>query len=73
MIQKVYTSVPKQFMNGLPATHVYNTEPAQNPLAAPEFSPKPNFATSPKRNFDHVNCSDDQTTVSSTRPVSALG
>jgi len=28
------------------------------------------FATSPKPNFGHVNCSYDQTTVPSTRPVS---
>jgi len=48
-------------------------EPKRNPLAAPEDSPKQNFATSPKRNFDHVNCSDDQTRVSFTRPVSAPG
>ena len=45
-------------------------EPARNPLAAPEDSPKQNFPTSPKRNFDRVNCSDDQTRVSSTRAVS---
>ena len=35
-----------------------DTEPARNPLAAPECSPKQNFANSPEPNFDHVNCSD---------------
>jgi len=43
-------------------------EPARNPLAGPEDLPEQNFATSPKRNFEHVNCSDDQTRVSSARP-----
>ena len=38
-------------------------EPARNPLAAPENTPKRNFATRPKCNFDQVNCSDDQTRV----------
>ena len=38
-----------------------HTQPARNPLAAPENKPKPNFATRPKRNFEQVNCSDDQT------------
>ena len=37
-------------------TSVTHTEPAQNSLAAPQYSPKQNFATSPKNNFDHVNC-----------------
>ena len=48
-------------------------KPARNPVAAPEYSPKQNFATSPKRNFDHVNCSEDQSRASSTKPVSGPG
>jgi hypothetical protein len=42
-------------------------ESARNPLAAPEYSLKKNFATSATRNFDHVNCSDDKTRVCSTK------
>ena len=37
-----------------------HTQPARNPLAAPHNTPKPNFATRPKRNFDQVNRSDNQ-------------
>jgi len=37
-----------------------HTESARNPLAATENRPKPNFATSHKRNFDEVNFSHDQ-------------
>ena len=42
-------------------------------MTTPEYSPKKNFASGPKPNFDNVNCSGDQTRVSSTRPVSGLG
>jgi hypothetical protein len=43
--------------------HKCNMELARNPLAVPECLLKQNFATSPKRNFDDVNCSEDQTSV----------
>jgi len=36
------------------------TEPAWNPLAATENTPKPNFAIRPNLNFDQVNCSHKQ-------------
>ena len=36
-------------------------EPARNPLAAPEYSLKQNFANSQKAKLDNVNCSDDLT------------
>jgi len=45
-------------------------QPARNPLAAPGNMPKPNYATSPKHNFDQVNFSDDQTRVLTRRTVS---
>jgi len=51
-------SVPKQYTTS--NTSVTHTEPAWNPAAAPVYSPTQNFANSPKSNFDHVNCSDDQ-------------
>jgi len=59
--QKRYISVPKQHMNGLRNTSVSHTEPAWNPVGAPEYSSKQNFGASSKSNFDQVNCSDDQT------------
>ena len=39
-------------------------------MAAPENTPKPNFATRPKRNFDQVKCLEDQTRVLTRRTVS---
>ena len=42
-------------------------------MPAPKYSPKQNFASSPKPNFDNVNCSDDQTRVFSSSPVSGPG
>jgi hypothetical protein len=47
-----------------------HTQPARNPLVAPENRPKLNFANSPKRNLDQVNCSGDQTSVTTIRTVS---
>jgi len=49
--------------------HGTNTEPFGRALVFAEQ----NFATSPNPNFDQVNCLDDQTRVSSTRPVSGPG
>jgi hypothetical protein len=46
-----------------------HAETARNPLAVP----KQNFVISPEPHFDNANCSDDQTRLFSTRPVSDLG
>ena len=50
-----------------------HTEPVRNTLAAPENTPKPNFATRLQRNFDQANWSDEQTRVLTRGTVSGLG
>ena len=51
------TPVP---LNNTSIYYQQHTEPPRNHLTAPDYSPKQNFATSPKTNFDNVNCSDCQ-------------
>jgi len=38
-------------------------DPAWNLLISPEYLPEQNFTASPKSNFEHVNCSDDQNQI----------
>ncbi len=57
-------------LNNISIYYQQHTQPPLNYLTAPEYSPKQNFATSPKTNFDNVNCWDCQAKRVSTRTVS---
>jgi hypothetical protein len=50
-------------------THIASTDP----LASPEYTPKENFATSPKPNFCNVNSSDNPNKSDHHKKFSGLG
>jgi hypothetical protein len=70
----IYISVQKQYWNELPATQVEHTR-SQHVTLWPHLRILGNRILHPALNviFDQLNFSDDQTRVSSTRPVSGPG